>query len=144
MSKSQDGANSHQKYLMAKQKIEKYIIASDLNISMLFAIMDTNSNSEIAFPEFKQKLRAMHIALDEDEIVSFFRKLDINNSGSLDFGEFVNEFAAINTEKIINKIKKILTGGGLDPEYFFNQHSLADKSHQKMTLAEFRAMLKSV
>ena len=133
ISQSHNVMNSQQKYMMAKQKIEQYILSADLNIGMMFAIMDTNSDSEIAFPEFKQKMRAMHIALDEEEQQAFFRKLDINNSGSIDFDEFVNEFSAINTEKIITKIKTILTQGKIDPEFFFNKHALADRTHQKMT-----------
>lgn len=75
---------------------------------MMFAIMDTNSNSEISYPEFKQKMRAMHMQLDEDECSAIFRKLDINGSGDISFDEFVNEFASINTEKVIQKMKKIL------------------------------------
>jgi len=46
--------------------------------------------------------------LDEDECSAIFRKLDINNSGDISFDEFVNEFASINTEKVIQKMKKIL------------------------------------
>ena len=41
------------KYNSAKQKIENYILSHDLNIGMMFAIMDTNSDSEISFPEFR-------------------------------------------------------------------------------------------
>ena len=37
----------HEKYLSAKRKVEKYILSQDLNIGMMFAIMDTNSDSEI-------------------------------------------------------------------------------------------------
>ena len=91
----------HQKYLSAKQKVEKFILSQDLNIGMMFAIIDTNSDSEIQLNEFKQKLRAMRIQLEEDEMLAFFRGLDKNNSGTIDFGEFVNEFADINTDKFI-------------------------------------------
>ena len=79
-----------------------------MNLGMMFAIIDTNSDSSVSLPEFKQKMRAMHIQLTEDESSAFFRKLDINNSNSIDFDEFVNEFATLNTEKIVSKIKKIL------------------------------------
>ena len=89
---------------------------------MMFAIMDTNSNSMISLPEFKQKMRSMHIPIDEDETTAFFRKIDINGSGSIDFDEFVNEFAEINTEKIIGKIKRIFVAAKTDPEYYFNKY----------------------
>ena len=79
----------------AKQKIEQYVIQQDLNLGMMFAIIDTNSDSELSFPEFRQKMRAMHIALDDEELSAFFRKLDINGSGSIDFDEFVEVFIYI-------------------------------------------------
>ena len=104
----QQQKGNQQKYMHAKQKIEQYVIQQDLNLGMMFAIIDTNSDSELSFPEFRQKMRAMHIALDDEELSAFFRKLDINGSGSIDFDEFVNEFASLNTEKVISKIKKIL------------------------------------
>ena len=128
----------------AKQKIEHYIQKNDLNLGMMFAIIDTNSDSELSFPEFRQKMRAMQIALDDDELTAFFRKLDIDGSGSIDFDEFVNEFATLNTEKVIAKIKKILVDSKLDPELFFNKHSKLDKYHQKLTIAEFKNLLKEV
>lgn len=137
----QDSANSQFKYTAAKNKIEQYILSQDLNIGMMFAIMDTNSNSEISFPEFKQKMRAMHIQLDEDECAAIFRKLDINNSGDISFDEFVNEFASINTEKVIQKMKKILIQGKTDPEAYFDKQAQSDRTKQKMTHAEFRSLL---
>ena len=136
--------NTQQKYAAAKQKIEQYIVQQDLNLGMMFAIMDTDSDSNITFPEFRQKIRAMHIALDDDECSAFFRRLDMNNSQTIDFDEFVNEFATINTEKIIEKIKKILVQGKIDPEYFFNKHAHSDRTNQKLTPAEFRNLLKEV
>jgi len=60
-------AQTNLKYLAAKQKIEQYITSQELNIGMMFAIMDTNSSSEITYAELRQKMRAMHIQLDEDE-----------------------------------------------------------------------------
>ena len=112
---------------MAKSKIEKYIISQDLNLGMMFAIIDTDSNSTIAFNEFRQKMRMMHLPLDDEEANAFFRHLDINNSNTLDFVEFVNEFAGLCTDKVIKNIKKILTQGGIDPDYFFNKHAKMDR-----------------
>ena len=86
----------------------------------MFAVIDTNSNSNISFPEFISKMRAMNTGVTEDEAKAIFRKLDLNNSGDIDFDEFVNEFAILNTEKVIDKMKKILVDGKIDPEQFFN------------------------
>ena len=132
------------KYNSARQKIENYIISQDINLGMMFAIMDTNSNSEISFPEFKQKLRAMHIPLDDEEFQSFFRKLDIDNSQSITFDEMVNEFHSIAVEKCIRNIKKILVEGGVDPDFFFTKHAKMDRTHSKMSHQEFTALLKDI
>ena len=76
-------------------------MSKDLNIGMLFALVDTNSDSEVALPEFRRKMRAMHVMLEEDETTAFFKTLDRNNSATISFDEFISEFAAINTEKFI-------------------------------------------
>ena len=144
INRSNEMANSQHKYLSAKAKIEQYILSQDLNLGMMFAIMDTNSDSDVSFPEFKQKMRQMHVQLDEDEVQAIFRKLDLNGSGSIDFDEFVSEFAAINTEKIIKKIKNILFRGKIDPEYIFNKHCLADRTNQKLQHSEFKNLLKEI
>ena len=68
----------------------------------------------------------------------------MNNSQTMDFDEFVNEFATINTEKIIEKIKKILVQGKIDPEYFFNKHCIKDRTNSKLTSGEFASLLKEV
>jgi Ca2+-binding EF-hand superfamily protein len=73
-----------------------------------------------------------------------FRHLDINGSNSIDFDEFVNEFANISTDKAIKNIKKILVQGKIDPEYFFNKHSKMDRTNQKLTSSEFSNLLKEV
>ena len=138
------GAVNQNKYLSAKHKIGQYILTQDLNLGMMFAIMDTNSNSLISLPEFKQKMRSMHIALDEEEMASFFHKIDINGSGSIDFDEFVNEFAEINTEKIISKIKKIFIAAKTDPEYYFNKHCKTDRSNNKLSLSEFANLVRDL
>lgn len=89
-------------------------------------------------------MNGMHIPLDEDEASAFFRHLDINGSNSIDFEEFVNEFASLSTEKVIKNVKKILTDGGIDPDYFFNKYAKNDRTHNKMMVSEFQSLLKEV
>ncbi len=95
---------------------------------MMFALIDTNSDSEISYPEFRQKMRAMHLTLDEDELKAIFNKLDVNNDHSINYDEFINEFASMNTEKIVEKMKKILTSSKIDPEYYFEKHCILDRT----------------
>ncbi len=94
----------------------------------MFALIDTNSDSEITFPEFRQKMRAMHLVLDDEELKAIFHRLDVNGDHSINYDEFVNEFANINTEKIIGKMKKILTQSKIDPEYYFEKYAVLDRS----------------
>ena len=56
----------------------------------------------------------------------------------------MNEFHQINTEKLVNKLKAIIKESNLDPESLFNLHALSDRTKQKMTLAEFENMFKTI
>ena len=51
----------------------------------MFNVLDTNSDKNIAAAEWKQKVRAMHLGLDEDEIMALFRKLDKNHSNTISY-----------------------------------------------------------
>lgn len=119
-------------------------MSKDLNIGMMFALIDTNSDSEVSLPEFRRKMRAMHCMLEEDEASAFFRNLDKNNTGNFNFDEFVNEFAAINTELFIQKMKKIFVQAGTDPEVLFDRYCMSDRTKQKMTHAEFLNLIKEI
>jgi len=43
--------------------------------------LDTDSNNKIDLAEFKSKIKAMHMPLDNDEMTSLFRQMDANNDG---------------------------------------------------------------
>lgn len=103
-------------------------MSQDLNVGMLFALIDTDSNSEVTLAEFRRKMRAMHVMLEEEEASAFFRTIDKNNDGKFNFDEFVNEFSTINTEKFINKMKKILNESGTDPEILFDRYCVGDRT----------------
>lgn len=80
-----------------KTKFENYIRQQDVNLGVIFAVLDTDSSKQIDFPEFKRKLRAMHMNLDNDEVTSIFRSMDMNNDGSIAYNELVEMFSGINT-----------------------------------------------
>jgi len=103
------------------------LLAQDVNQSVMFAIMDTNSDSEISLNEFRLKLRALHIQIDEEEIVALFKKLDKNGSNSIDLSEFVTEFQEINTSQNIKKMKNIFDKSAMDPESYFNNNCHNDR-----------------
>lgn len=66
-----------------KTKFENYIRQQDVNLGVIFAVLDTDSNKLIDFVEFKKKIRALHMRLEDDEIASIFRSMDINNDGNI-------------------------------------------------------------
>ena len=64
---------------------------------MIFAVLDTDSSKQISRTEFRQKLKAMHMRLDDDEILGLFKHLDSNGDGAVGYAELVEVFSAINT-----------------------------------------------
>jgi Ca2+-binding EF-hand superfamily protein len=47
----------------------------------LFNVIDTNSDNSLSKPEFKTKMRGLQMGLEEEELESLFKDLDINNDG---------------------------------------------------------------
>jgi Ca2+-binding EF-hand superfamily protein len=88
----------HHKLVSGKTKFENYIRAQDVNLGVIFAVLDTDSSQQIDFGEFKRKLKALHMNLDDDEMASIFKSMDINGSNSITYNELVEMFASINTQ----------------------------------------------
>ena len=55
---------------------------------MLFNVIDTNSDNKVTRLEFKQKLRGLHIGLEEQEIEVLFIEIDRNREGKVSQFEF--------------------------------------------------------
>lgn len=85
------------KLISGKTKFENYIRQQDTNLSVIFAVLDTDSSKNIDCAEFKRKIRAMHMGLDEEEIIAIFKAMDMNNDGVISYDELVNMFQSINT-----------------------------------------------
>ena len=64
-------------------------MARDLNLSVLFNVIDTNSDNQLSKAEFKQKLRALHIGLEEEEMEGLFQDLDARRAGYVTYNSFV-------------------------------------------------------
>lgn len=54
--------------MSGKTKFENYIRMQDVNLGVIFAVLDTDSNNSIDFQEFKTKIKALRMNLDEDEM----------------------------------------------------------------------------
>lgn len=73
----------------AKEKIERFLVSQDVTLSMLFSVIDTNSDDLLSRPEFSRKLTAMQAGLEPEEVECLFKHLDANKDGSVSYGEFV-------------------------------------------------------
>ena len=56
---------------------------------MLFNVIDSNSDNTLSKAEFKQKMRALHMGLEEEELEALFRDLDVNSDAKISYNEFV-------------------------------------------------------
>lgn len=128
----------------AKAKVENYIRAKDINLGIMFSILDTDSNTRITKSEFRQKMRALHMQLDDEEIGAIFRSLDMNSDGAVGYAELVEQFAAINTQQLIRKMQRVIAGSKVEPEFFFARHCLSDGTKTKMSRADFDRMVKDL
>lgn len=124
----------------ARAKIEQFMISQDVALSVLFSVIDTNSDNKLSRPEFKQKMRGLHMGLAEEELEALFRDLDANNDGAIAYTEFIEQFAAINTAQIIQRMRRILYGASISAEYIYNQHCAGGL----MARAEFKNLLTSL
>ena len=81
----------------AKRKIEDYLIVNDVTLSILFNVIDSNSDNRLTRQEFKHKLRGLAVGLVDEEIEELFQDLDENNDGNIQYEEFIKQFTSINT-----------------------------------------------
>ena len=61
------------------------MISQDVTLSMLFNVIDSNSDSSLSKSEFKQKMRALHMGLEEEKLESLFRDLDVNGDAKISY-----------------------------------------------------------
>ena len=97
------------------------MITDDITLGILFNVIDTNSDKSLSKQEFKQKLRGMRLNLSEEELESLFQDLDVDNNRVVSYNEFIKQFTAINTAQIIKRIRRILSGSSISPEYIYNR-----------------------
>ena len=54
-----------------------------------FKEMDTNGNGTISVEEFSEALKKENLSIPHEEIVAHVKEADTDNSGEIDFNEFV-------------------------------------------------------
>jgi Ca2+-binding EF-hand superfamily protein len=123
---------------VAKQKIEHFIRQNDLTISVLFNVLDDNHDDRLTRSEFKNKLRSLHIGLEEEEIEALFAEVDERGNGRVQLSSFIRQFQDINCVQIVTRTKRKLVNSMISPEYVFNQHAHGTF----MSLPEFKTCFK--
>lgn len=64
----------------------------DINLGVMFAILDSNSNNALSFSEFRSKVHQLEMRLEEEEILALFKSLDKNGNQSITFDELIDKF----------------------------------------------------
>ena len=77
------------------------------------------------------------MGLEEEELESLFRDLDINNDGNISYNEFVKQFTAVNSASIIRRVRRILYGASISAETIYNKHAAG----VDLKLAEFKNLI---
>jgi Ca2+-binding EF-hand superfamily protein len=60
-----------------------------VTLSILFNVIDSNSDNLLTKNEFKHKVKGLHIGFEPEEIEALFVDLDVNNDGSISYDEFI-------------------------------------------------------
>lgn len=119
-------AANAEKVASAKIKVENYIRAQDINLGSVFAILDSDGNKSITVNEFRSKIKALHIPMEDDEVYALYAALDANKDGNIDYGELVEMFVEVNTSQLIRKIKRTIDGSKIPPEVLFDRYCKSD------------------
>ncbi|XP_064637927.1 leucine-rich repeat-containing protein 74B-like [Lineus longissimus] len=67
----------------------EYMKQSNLRLVDFFHVLDRDKSETISKQEFREGLQSVNIPMSEQALSSLMRKMDLNNDGQIDFGEFV-------------------------------------------------------
>ena len=85
-------------YRFAAEKIKAFLSSQDVTLSILFNVLDSNSDTSLSKGEFFNKLSALELKLEKNELEALFNHLDKNKSGDITYNEFISEFSQVNTD----------------------------------------------
>ena len=72
----------------------------------------------------------MGLVLEDQELTALFRDLDKDGSGFITYKEIVESFSYLNTEFLLKKMQRIISGSGTGPEFYFNRFAVSDTQHR--------------
>ena len=112
-----------------------------MSLGVVFAILDTNVSNQITLSEFNSHIKKMPgMNLDYDEIMSLFKFVDANNSGSISYDELVEKFSYFNTQQLLKRISVFIMSGKSNADFIFDKYA---KDGVRMSFAEFSIMVKT-
>ncbi|CAM8989304.1 unnamed protein product [Rhodiola kirilowii] len=85
------------------KKIVFRVIAESLSdkelaeLNEMFKLIDSDNSGQITFEELQSGMKKLGFNLHESEIINLMRAADVNNSGTIDYGEFIA--ATLHTNK---------------------------------------------
>jgi Ca2+-binding EF-hand superfamily protein len=83
--------------------------SKDINLGVMFAILDSNSNNSLSFSEFRTKMYSLDMRLEEEEILALYKSLDKNGNQSITFDELIDKFCSLNNHQLLKRISSIIT-----------------------------------
>ena len=111
--------------------------SQEVPLSVLFNVIDSNSDKKLNKSEFKQKMRALHLDLQEEELEALFNDIDIDNDKYIIYDEFIQRFSAINTQQILSRMKKILSNSNTSIEACYKSYTKTSS----MRINEFKELM---
>ena len=78
--------------------------------------------------------------MDDDEILNIWKKLDRNGDGSITYDELIDEFAALNTELLLKRLRSTMKNSNIDIPHLFRKFCKRDPDCEIMHLPEFDKM----
>lgn len=97
------------------QRVGTHLFAGSLNASQLFAKLDTDKDSAVSRDEFHAALVELRLdpPLSAEEEGKLMRAIDTNNSGHINYVEFIEAFSFADVGAA--KAAQAATGGASDP-----------------------------
>ena len=116
-------------------------------IKEAFDLFDTDKSGEIDSEELKQALKNLGIDAKNQTLQNMLTDLDANNSGSIDFEEFINMMTAKmsdrDTKEDLEKVFRLFLGDDNNPEKITVKHlkRVARELNENMSDEELQEMI---
>ena len=144
-------ANNPEEILnLMREKLNQRGVQGICSIARNFRIIDENNSQTIDFYEFKQVCNMYNFGLDDNQLKIIFTNFDIENTGEIDYDEFIrtirgemNEFRQSLVQKVFDKLDTKKTGEisfkELNNNYNVRNHPdvLSGKINEEEALKEF-------